>query len=105
MDKSRQKWMMFFSTTAFLIVFISSLSTNQWETSLFRAVVALVIGLFIGVLFNELWKWIRMDLKVLPSDSEQSKVKDGEKLRDTDRNLSEKEINKTSNHIKDLMNE
>jgi len=56
-------FMMIFSILCFVIVFVSSLSMNQWETSLFRAMISSCIGLVIGLLFSQLWTWINLDIK------------------------------------------
>ncbi|WP_416150926.1 hypothetical protein ACM26V_08165 [Salipaludibacillus sp. HK11] len=63
MNNSRQTFMVTFPLVGFAIVFIASMSNNEWETSLFRAIIALPLGLFFGFLFSQVWNWIRLDLK------------------------------------------
>lgn len=93
--------MMVFSMVSFAIVFVSSILMNEWETSLFRAIIALGVGLVIGLLFSYLWKWIRLDLKVSRSrlDNEENQVT--KSTRSAKAQVKETEIEKTGSYDKD----
>lgn len=93
--------MMFFSMVSFAIVFVSSLLMNEWETSLFRAIIALGVGLVIGLLFSYLWKWIKLDLKESRSLLEDKENQVSKSRRSSEAQVRENEIEKTGNYVKD----
>ncbi|MCR6096067.1 hypothetical protein HXA31_08325 [Salipaludibacillus agaradhaerens] len=47
-----------FSITCFSVVFIASLTSNLWPTSLFRGIIGLVVGAGFGLIFHAIWKFV-----------------------------------------------
>ncbi|MCR6111096.1 hypothetical protein HXA35_12185 [Bacillus sp. A301a_S52] len=47
-----------FSLTCFSVVFIASLTSNLWPTSLFRGAIGLVAGAGLGFIFHAIWKFV-----------------------------------------------
>lgn len=93
--------MIVFSMFSFAIVFVSSLLKNGWETSLFRAIIALGVGLVIGLVFSYLWKWIRLDLKESRSLLDDKENQVPKSKGSSEAQVRENEIEKTSNYVKD----
>lgn len=56
------KWSLSFGFMMAMIVFFSSIYVNSLFTSLFRAGLVFIIGLFIGVIFYLVWSFIQIDL-------------------------------------------
>lgn len=102
---------LFFGLTAFIIVFISSFGQNLIITTSIRAGIAFILSFVIGYIFRYLFTvaskersdLIGMETEVL--ESENSDIPDPNLLENKEMDLSEEDIYKASQYVKDLLDD
>ncbi|OIJ09926.1 hypothetical protein BKP35_15705 [Anaerobacillus arseniciselenatis] len=95
----------FFSITAFLLVFIGSMTTNTVLTSFIRACFTFVSFYLITYFFRWIWMIASKDTKGMQIQKSEIEAKDDGKATNNKVEYTEVDIEKATNYVKDLIND